>query len=294
MKNILLSTLLAFTACTTFAQKGFYIAGGLGYAVPAAGQTLDASGNPYSGSINNFPTQPLNNTYTVKKVSFSAGANAAIAVGYMFNGHVGVEVRGYAVVAPQQYIVTEVNVLSPAGTDLVKGTAKNYAQLPVFIMPALVYNTGGNKISGYARGGLALPMRGNVYQEQNTVHNPPDESTEYLKYQTKTKFSAGIAGAIGVIYAVSAKASIWVEANGMSLSLYAKSQTLETHIINNASTTIQPAQGTVVNYGTNGVYANNPPTYSIPFSNVGISAGIKISFAKEKSASAASHHTTPQ
>lgn len=280
--SVFLAFLLFAFSVDSHAQQGLYVTGGIGYAIPTAGQSVDGSGNPYSGSVNMFPTSYSSNAYTVKKASFTAGFNSRLGVGYMFSGHVGVELSGIAILAPKHYAVNEVNVPSPAGSELVDATVKNYAQLPIFMVPAIVYSTGGKKFSGYARAGLALPLSSNVEREENNVHQTANESTEYLKEEFKMNFGMGIAGAMGVSYKVADNASIWLEGNFLMLSLYVKSEKVVTHTYDDENSTVPPIAGTVTTFGYSGTYVAQSPSYSVPFSNVGISAGIRINFAHAK------------
>src|SRR4051794_8081484 len=88
MKKLLgngLVIVLSFVAAHAGAQ-GFYFRAGLGYAFAQAGQTLDGTGQPYDGSLNNA-TQSA----TIKGASLSAGFQGQVGLGYMISDHAGIQ-----------------------------------------------------------------------------------------------------------------------------------------------------------------------------------------------------------
>src|SRR4051812_46279031 len=88
MKKILTTGLaVAFSVIVSdsFAQ-GFYFRGGLGYGFAQAGQTIDGTGQPYNGSLNNST-----NAASLKSASFGAGVQGQVGFGYMVNEHIGVQ-----------------------------------------------------------------------------------------------------------------------------------------------------------------------------------------------------------
>ena len=92
MKKTIVTIAALLLTAPGFAQ--FYLRAGLGYAFPQAGQTLDASGTPYSGSAT-YSTY-VTNYSGMKSASFSAGFQGGLGLGYMFSEHVGVQLDAEA------------------------------------------------------------------------------------------------------------------------------------------------------------------------------------------------------
>jgi hypothetical protein len=290
MKNLLFISILTVCTNTLYAQTGLYLRAGVGYAIPNAGQTVSSDGTPFNGSINNLAHTSTPVTYDVKKASFAAGFNGALGIGYMFTSHLGVEFGFSAVLAPREFAADDSNVVNPAGADYYDIVhIKRHATLPFFLTPSLVYVTGGKKLSGYARGGIVLPL--SMKLEEQYTYVDQYGMSEDMKLETTCKFGAGFSGAMGVSYKFDKNISVWLEANVLSLSAYAKESKVTEHTSNGITTTITPPAGTTIKYSNNGSYnyigstttvSTNRPTYSIPFSNVGLSIGISVALQKQK------------
>ena len=111
-------------------------------------------------------------------------------------------------------------------------------------------------------------------------------STSSLKVSgvagTITNFNIGYTGALGARFTVNKKLSIWAECNLLSLSLTASEFDVATHTSDNSTANTFPAPGTVIHYKTSGtISATDRMTYSIPYSNIGINAGITYNFVKK-------------
>lgn len=292
MKKLLpLFIICLSTALHTQAQtNGFYIKAGVGYALPLAGQTIGIDGNPYSGSIANTNSSNSNeSSYNVKKASFSSGVQATVGVGYMLSRHVGVELSGVIDVAPVKYSLTASNVLNSVKSYYMNSNVKNYAKAPFFIMPALVYRVGDKKVQGFARGGLAISTGTTVVQEQNNNWKNVYNSPEILNEETTTRFGLGFTGAMGASYSISQNVNVWLEANLLSISLYAKDTKVIQHTLDGAESTVPPFSGTTIKYGNTGSYSStSSPTYAMPFSNLGFTVGLSFSLSKQT----ATRHTT--
>jgi opacity protein-like surface antigen len=288
---------LVFLVCVMFAfvdasYAQFYLRAGLGYAIPQATQTIDGSSIPYSGSLN------LNNTngsqtFSIKGASYSAGLQSAIGVGYLITDHIGIQLDAGIGLASHKYTFAENNVDLGGG---VLGTVSytQQAKTPVIMMPSVVLQTGGDKWNIYSRFGLALPLNTSISQDQ-VLSNAPGTgalTVDDLNFHIKNSFSLGFAAAAGVQYKFNDKFSIWGEISLLSLSAFIKQSDLTTWTENGQSVALSnyAPYPTTVKYSKNvtvdtSIANASQPTYSQPFSNMGINVGITIRLS-EKRASA--------
>ena len=131
--SLLLFTITLSAFC--FAQ-GFYFRGGLGYAAPIAGQTLDGAGTVYNGSMN-YATQ----AYDLKKASFSAGVHGHAAFGYVAGKNVGIELAADIGLLCKKYEARLSNVTLQGVPYDIRITQQ---AMPVIFNPAIVVQNGGD------------------------------------------------------------------------------------------------------------------------------------------------------
>jgi hypothetical protein len=286
-RGFLMIIVLVHATSILFAQeKGFYLRAGMGYNFPQAGGTLDDEGNPFNGSITTTSTGDM--VYNIKSASFSSGVQGEIGFGYMISKYLGFELDLGIGLANTKYTGNEFDTGSQ-GSNIVK----QYAQTPVLLMPCIVLQNGGTKFNVYARAGMALQLSTKITQEETNTTLPGTSSQEIYLYsaQLTNSFSLGFTGAVGVQYNLGRSMSLWGEVNLLSLSLFPSEDDLTSVTVTQygVSTTypgssIPPSQGGVVQYGKNitisasSIYNTPQPTYSIPFSNVGIHFGIMVKF----------------
>jgi hypothetical protein len=272
--------------------QGFYVRAGIGYAIPQAGQTMDGTAAPYSGSSNNtLVDTALYTSYNLKKISFSSGLHGAVAGGYMFNKHIGIDLAVDFGLSMSKYSYNDYNV-PDNGTNYNVETVQQ-AQNPVVIIPSLVVQSGGEKVNLYMRGGLVLPIRTTVSYDQISTPLPITDSsvTEDDSWVRKGKFSIGISAAAGVQVSISDNLKFYCEASMMSLSIYTKEQDLNDVYLNGQGgyiTQVPTNQRTVkysMNFNSVTQDFYNQPAYSQPFSNLGISVGFIYKFFTEESSS---------
>jgi len=303
MKKYLIVVLCMLLATYANAQQ-FFIKGGLGYDFPQAGQSFSGYG-PYNGSIttnNNNST-----TYDYKNnSSFAAGLQGNIGLGYMFTEHVGLEMDLIAGLASKKYNNAQY-VDTGSGSSY---TSSINANTPILLAPQLVLETGGTKFNFYARGGLVLPLYAHFKEVDNQVSTQAGSGTFYDTYTSdvKTGFSLGFTGAMGIQYYLNENVCFWGEVNLLSMSLPVIESDLTDFTENGVSyySQISSSQPTVTKYsksfssinGTNQNVNNNNqlilPSYSIPFSSVGIHAGIMYRFPKSSRSSGRSHTSARQ
>lgn len=276
MKNIYFALLFAAFAGTISAQE-FYFRAGAGYAVPQAGQTLDGTGSPYNGTLNN-------NAYSIKNASFSSGAQGYIGAGYMFSEHIGAQLDANFGLRNTKYTFSAGNVSVggvPSNVNVVQ-QAKSLA----ILMPSVVLQTGRGAATFYARTGIALPLFTKITQDQIITNLPGSGAvtTDDFTLQLTNSFALGFTGAAGVKYKISDNISIWGELSFLSMSLYLKEADLTGASENGQNVPLSQITGgsQVVRYSKNALVDStgaNQPTYSLPFSNFGVNIGINISLS---------------
>ncbi len=270
-KSILVSAMLL---CVFSARSQFYTRIGVSYAFPQAGQTLDATGQPYSGNIN-FATS--GQAVKLNGASFAAGGYLTLAAGYMFNDHLGVQLDAHAGIAPALYTSDYDNVL-------IKKTPFNIrieqsANMPLLAIPSLIVQSGGPVWNIYSRLGLALPLFTDMTQDQIFSNAPGTGAlvVDDITINLKNRFSAGFSAAAGVSYKLNERVRVFGEVNVLSLSIYTKSSEIVSLKENGSPLSLSYISSPLVTtYSKNAVIDTSgtvQPAYSMPFSNVGFHVG---------------------
>ena len=285
MKSILrgmLTLLLCFgISSTTILAQGFYLRLTPGYATTVAGQTMDGTGSPYSGTISITVSGPAN--YSIKTASFGSGGYLTGAAGYMINEHVGIDAAFSIGVAPKKYTLNY--------NDVVTGNYNSFVQQatsPKFFIPSLLLQTGGDQFKGYARFGIVVPLNTQITSEQ-IYNSTVDTLLTDLTYQIKNKFSLGLAAAVGLQYHLSDNVKLTAEVSILSLSALIKQADLVKVVQNGVEYSVASISDTAVTkhytYGTttnNVTYSStNQPAYTQPFSNVGFNVGVIFAIGRQ-------------
>lgn len=291
MQKLFFFFAVSFSFAYSIEAQETYVRAGLGYAFPQAGQSMDGTSTPYSGSMTNSSTTASNNqiTYNIKKASYAAGLHAFLAGGYMFNKNVGLDVSLDIGVAPKKYALADNNISVPIGGGSTLNEnllIKQYVKTPVLFTPALLMQTGGKILNLYTRTGLVIPLHTKVIQDQIFQNVPGTGATETDDYtfEIKNTFTLGISAAIGMQYRLSDKMLLWGEMNGLSMSLFTKQGTLTKFTVNGVNyTSAVPDSNKYVYYSQNfqGQQSDyyHQPAYAQPFSNIGIAIGMKYIFS---------------
>ncbi|RYD54626.1 MAG: hypothetical protein EOP56_18725 [Sphingobacteriales bacterium] len=275
-------TALTLSLCASAAQaQKLYVRGMLGFAVANAGQTTDDTRSPHSGSMlytaPSTGATPVLTSFKLKSVSFNTGIQTSLALGYMFNNNVGVELGADIGIA---HIEHEGQITAPSSNSSAYTVTQFYSQYvknPIILTPALCLQSGGKKINIYTRAGLAVPVRSNITTEigQITTATGTNSSRSInLGYTTTTAFSLGFSGAAGVKYAVNSKLQLGAEISAVSLSLYLDKLEFTSYSENGVDLFSRlPEESKRISYGKSGG-SGVEPTYSVPFSNVGLKVGV--------------------
>lgn len=276
----LMSVALLIALPVVSRAQGFYFRTGFGYAMPMAGQSIDGAGTPYNGTLNNNTA-----AFKIKGASFTAGVQGYIGCGYMLNKNIGVQLDANLGVANKRYTFTADNVTLGGG---VPGSVKFEMQAagPLIISPSLVLQSGGDKWNLYTRMGIAIPLATEVIRDE-IQSNAPGSGTPIVDdftFSMKSYFSLGLTAAAGVKYKLNSRVTLWGEVSMLSLSCYLKESRLTGVTENGQSYPLTAVQGNqVVKYSKNIVADStgaNLPTYSLPFSNMGINVGINLSISR--------------
>lgn len=285
MRRLLLPIVILLANATASSAQEFYLKGGVGYAMPHGTQPYDAFGNAYSGSYKSQynAATGTQTSFSVKKPSLTAGFNGTIGVGILVSKHIGVELDANIGLAPRKY---KMRYEENDGVQLTQASVSQQANMPVLLSPALVLQTGGDRLSLYSRTGLVIPIQSTYTLESTSttesilaVQNV--ESTIY-KEEFKTRFGVGFSAAVGVKYKVAELFSVFTELNITSLTLYARESEVKEYIVNGVNYTSSiPDEYRTTKYefkasGTNNT-ANTYSTFAVPYGNFGFTAGVLMS-----------------
>jgi len=280
MKKVALLVWASIIVNTANAQ--FYFNGGLGYAFPQAGQSLNGVGTPYNGSRNN--TTYLT-TYNVKSASFSSGLQGAIGFGYMFSEHVGVQLDASVGLINTKYTFTDNNANTGGYQD--NESTIMHANTPLILMPSVVVQTGGSSAWNlYSRWGLALPLNSPITIDQ-VIYIPSTMETYDITAQMKSSFSLGFTASAGVQYKINDKVTVSGSVSVLSLSLFVKQFTYKSATYQGQSVPLDSVISgpQTVKFSKNAAVDTNGaqyPAYSQPFSNLGVNIGISIRLSDKK------------
>lgn len=243
-----------------------YVRIGAGYAFPHAGQTY----------IESQTATVLSYSEVYGKYSFGAGVNATLAGGFWLNDYIGLELGIHAGIAPKKY---ETTVTDPTNSE----TGSTKVKMPVYIIPAVVLQTGGEYINVYSRLGVVVNIAGKIIAERkNAFYSSVMETT--------LKTGIGFHGALGVSIPVADKISIFAEANGIAMNQYLKTGEVTKATQNGVDILSQMTESEkkanfvdeiTVTASTTTPNPDEPtklPAQAAPFSNIGFGLGVMIHF----------------
>lgn len=277
------SAIVAALMCSAMVGRaqGWYGRAGLGYAIPQAGQTIDGSGTPYSGTSNN-----TSGKFDIKSASLTSGVAGYFGMGYMRTQHVGVEIAANLGLWQQKYTYTISNIQINGVPS--SATITEQARLPIIISPSLVLQTDGSKYNIYTRFGVALPLKTNVEQHVIQRNDPGTGATTVndFTFTLKNNFAVGFTGAAGVQYRMNKYMSVWGEMSMLSLSPYIKNADLTAVTSNGVSYNPSMVSGqthiTYTKSGTTDSTGAVQPAYAQPFSNFSFNIGVAFRFPGKK------------
>lgn len=207
----------------------------------------------------------------------------------MFTSHIGLDLAFTGALSTNEYrySVTGEN-LSGVPSDVV---FVSKAQNPLILTPSVVLQTGSCPFNVYSRMGLVVPLKTTVVQDQ-IISNQPGSGAQTVydyTFELHNGFSLGVSGALGASYRTNNGLSIWLETSLVSLPVYTKEAEIVDVTVNGISY-LQPfLQGNPgkINYSRNFTAEKgdffNQPSYSLPFSNIGVNLGVSFALGSEKS-----------
>lgn len=196
--------------------QGFYAELNFGYGLGMPSTQLgtetymDLAG---SGSY----TKPLYGT-------LGSGLNITLTPGYMFSEHIGGELGINYFMGNE----TEVSTTTTSMSNIYdKSTAKS-SQLR--LLPSLIFSTGGDKLYGYAKTGLVIPVSGSTTGKRD-VSTMVGANTVTTEVETTSKgyASLGFRGSLGVGYNFTDMIGLTLEVYHTSLTIKSKTRTIDSY-----------------------------------------------------------------
>jgi len=299
MNKPVLSFLALLLLSVSASAQNFYLRLGAGYDFPFAG-SMDPDGDHYSGSVDYLRNNGsvYESDYSgLKKASFATGLHTDIGAAYMFNKNFGVELDLNIGMLPKKYVFNEYNFLyDSVESDL---TINRQMKPTALLIPSLVVQSNGADVKFYGRLGFALPLSAKLQEDDIVVNEPGTGAITPIDFTsiTKTSFSLGFSCAAG-IKADMNNVSLFIEMDVLSMSLLAKEMDLTNVSVNGSSSyNGMPYLSQVPSSQWSTYYSKSPSitsngnqdaTYSIPFSSIGIHAGIMYKI-KQKTTSHFKH-----
>ncbi len=304
MKKLMMTAAI-FCAAYGVSAQGFYADFNVGYGFGAPGRIHnDGTG---LGTISH--TEIVNGKQTVSKESINGGVgqgiNLQLTPGYMFNDHIGVEL------GVNYYLGTNVKVqeatsnitvasLNVNGMEWNNGRAHAKSN-QLRLIPTVVFSTGAsNKVSGYAKLGLVMPVFGASVLSSERIEKEFVQggavATKTTESEMKVKggFTVGFKGALGVNFNVTDRIGIFGEVFATALQINRKSASVTKYTVNGvdglgAMTNYQRdteytselgASSNAIGYGetVDMNKAKNEMTSGTNYNQVGLAVGVKFSF----------------
>ena len=247
----------------------FYIRGGLGKAYGYNGDVVENTSDAYSTK------------------SYSSGLNGTLVFGYKFSNHIGVELGGTCFSSGVRYSFP--GAIDITDTTYVGANESRKTASFVFVTPAIVMQTGGKKLNLYSRLSVVLPLTGKLTTTDLLNYTAFATKT----YDVQTRFAPGFGVACGVTYKLTPQINVWAEGSALSLVLNKREQTVTDYYVGSGglppatSYTLQPKQTEYAfsgNYSVSNSRYTSVPTLqpiSVPFSNLGMQAGISVSLGNQ-------------
>ncbi|HWB64316.1 MAG TPA: hypothetical protein VG603_12450 [Chitinophagales bacterium] len=314
----ILLLLIAGVVLRVAAQGGVIISWSGGYAGAPAIQGITVPlYSPQAPAVDNFGTlanlSDADGSYKAVKSTYGYGFNFSLHGGYMFNRFLGIELaasymksKSFSATQVQSFYFPDSSGQLANTGDYVSNVITTQSQ-GVFLTPALIasYSKPGMKVYPYLCAGVVLPVWVQLQQSMSMTLEGFSGNTQGLggppyfmgaqtdaSYDTKTKFSAGITGALGVAWQPYQFICVFAELNGQFLNLKPKSTTItswiadENDFLGLRSTYrsqfvyVKQLSSSSNNESVNANYdvnkAKEVKTFNIPYSNIGFNIGVQL------------------
>lgn len=285
MKRFILFNLIAFTSFSGNAQqaakvtnpnKPFYMRVGLGYGLAMSGNVGNGNGT--------IVTVANDETFKVQPYSYGAGLSGTLAVGYNVNKNLGVEMIATSTVAGKKYEYTSIYEFTSGGTTYAEKAVVTTYGNTLLLQPAIVVQSGGDKTNVYARMGVIVPIMNSLASDvdysENMNNNVEKTTEEYSMY-----FSLGASGAVGASFNLSYNLRLYTELCLVSYSPYLAKGSRTSYTRNGVEyLSYLSLKDREIEFKKSGTITSSQDpdkptvaqTQAIPFSNMGINAGIVI------------------
>ena len=194
-------------------------------------QSTDVSVNADGSTVN---VKSLNGTV-------GAGLKANVAIGYMFNPYIGVELG-------VSYFHGDKTMIGRLRSPQITSEENTYLR-GFDVAPGIILTPNFQTLNPYARMGLIVPIAGELTIEtmatQVNVGGPGTDLLVEAKSEVKSRFSVGYFGAVGVNYPINDNLSIFGEVEIKNLSIKSKSAEItkySTTAITNGQSQLVPGQ----------------------------------------------------
>lgn len=258
---------LCFFMANNSTAQGSYVNLNVGYAFPLSAGTME--------DFYNYSHQENSSTYEQVCFSMGKGVNFGGTFGYMFNKHVGAELGLSYLLGSKVKFQDKYN---ESVTDI--SVASNMFR----VIPSIVIAAGTENINPYAKFGVVIGV-GSICMEYEYSGSGGD--IEILKSTLNGGVAIGINSAVGAIFELSDKFSIFGELNAVNMS-YAPTKgelTEATYngVDNLADMTTQEKEIEFVDKYTYD-YNNPPPDseprkelkHKFPYGSFGINVGVVL------------------
>jgi hypothetical protein len=275
MKRIIIIGFIFLLFSGLVNAQGLYIKVNGGYGFPAG-----------SNTISNKESNTNSHVTLEKAVNFSFGKGNYFGgtLGYAFNKNLGAEIHaGYLLGSKNEFTerTTETNN-SSFSTEILSCRM-------FYFVPALVVEAGFEKLNPYARLGMILGNSkiADEYSGSETYGSITDKETQLTEFEMD--LGIGANAGLGVQFKASKIFALYFECNMNSLAITPKSSKITKYTENGVNrlgdlTTYQRETIFETDYSYDPTVqppASEPDTelkVKMPFSSVGVNAGVKISF----------------
>ena len=206
------------------AQK-LYVRAGIGYNLAlsesyAQDQVTTATGGAISANF--------------AGVNLAKGAAPVLALGYMLNSHVGLELAGGYILGSDNPYNTTVTL---SGNPVVSAKTVTSARL-FTLTPSLRLQTtnASGKAGLYPRFSVIVPGTGYAQNDvQRTDVTAAGTRSTVIQTKTTGTPTLGLGGALGGEFNISSKLFVWGEVNAQALRIWSKKTTYEVYDVNGTS-----------------------------------------------------------
>lgn len=280
MKKFVVLASVVFAGYTVKAQ-GFYTELNVGYGIGMPSTTLGTDTYMDLGGTGSYTK--------VIQGSLGGGLNITLAPGYMFNKHIGVELGlNYFMGAK-----TLIQSTTSSNSNVYDKTTAHSNQFR--LLPSVVFSTGGEKLFGFAKAGLAIPVAGST-KGSREISNVTPLGTVLTNVESTThgNVTVGFRGSVGIGYNINDMIALSLEVSHTSLTIKPKSRTVDSYEVGgqdilNLIATYDKETTYVDELNTSSNNDNINPNYSTNtakddigqktnFSQLGIAIGVKFSF----------------